>query len=152
MARERDVRSAIQAAMMASNAFDAVWLSGLPEDYGKGVSNLSAAAIEPVSTAFSAGWDNVPDGAVVFAAKLRVTLLARNPDPQLRDETVEQLLDFLCDAVNGQNLVPGFTVPQKAMVGPWLWQPAQAPERRIQATVNYLYMLTSGWDSFDTSE
>lgn len=151
MARERDVRLALQAALVATGAFSEVWVTGLPEDYGRGASDLTAAAIEPVATRFTAGWDSVPAGMVDLTATLRVTLLARHPDPQLRDELAEQLLDVLANAANGQALVAGFTVPQKTVVTDWTWLDAAAPERRIRATVSYSYLLSS-WGSFDTTQ
>ena len=46
MSRDRDVRNAIQTALIQTGAFDAVWLWGMPEDYGTGASNLAVAAIE----------------------------------------------------------------------------------------------------------
>ena len=50
MARERDIRNAIRDALVATNQFSDVWISGLPEDRGQGASDLLAAAIEPVAT------------------------------------------------------------------------------------------------------
>ncbi len=62
MARERDVRNAIQELLLATGAFSTVWITGLPEDYGQGASSLTAAAIEPVSTQLTSGWDSSPPG------------------------------------------------------------------------------------------
>jgi hypothetical protein len=149
MARERDVRVAIQQALLATNAFDDVWLTGLPESYGQGASSLAAAAIEPVSTARATGWDGVPGGQLDYTASLKVTLLARHPDPQLRDELAEQLLDYLCDAVNGRSLAD-FTMPQFTCVLSWLWLAPAPPERRIAATVGFAYLVV--WNTFDTSQ
>jgi hypothetical protein len=148
LSRERDVRNAIRDALVATHAFSGVWLSGLPEDYGQGASELTAAAIEPVATTYTTGWDAQTDGGLDFTATLNVTLLARHEDPQLRDELVEQLLDTLANAVNGVSLA-SFTLPGKTFVQSWRWQPALAPERRIQASVTYAYIVT--WEGFDTS-
>ncbi len=148
MARERDVRNAIQASLLATGAFSDVWLSGLPEEYGHGASNLTAAAIEPIATHQSGGWDSSPAGGLELRADLAVTLLARHPDPQLRDELAEQLLNYLINAVNGKSLAD-FTVPQCTLVTSWKWQSPKAPERRITATVAFTYLVA--WDSFDTS-
>lgn len=149
MSRERDVRNAIQAALVATDAFSDVWITGLPEKYGQGGSDLTAAAIEPVGTSFTTGWDSALAGGLDYTATCTVTLLARHPDPQLRDELAEQLLDYLHNAINGQSLA-GFTLPQKTFVTEWRWQPAAAPERRIAATVSFAYLVT--WNSFDTSQ
>ncbi len=149
MSRERDVRNAIQVALVATGAFSDVWITGLPDRYGQGASDLTAAAVEPDRTSFTKGWDAAPAGQLDYTATCRVTVLARHPDAQLRDELAEQLLDHVCNAVNGVSLA-GFTLPQRTMVTGWQWQPAAAPERRIAATVSFAYLVN--WDSFDTSE
>lgn len=148
MARERDVRNAVKDALIATGAFSDVWLTGLPEAFGQGAGELAAAAIEPLATRLATGWDAAPAGGLDYSSELTVTLLARHPDPQLRDELAEQLLDFLINAVNGQSLA-GFTIPQQTMIASWRWLPARPPERRINATVGFAYIVT--WDTFDTS-
>lgn len=147
--RERDARNALKAALMDTGAFSAVWTSGLPENYGQAASNLTAASIDPVGTAFTTGWDAAPWGGLDYTASLTVTVLARDSDPEIRDETAEQLLDCVANAVNGQSL-GGLTVPQKTVVTGWRWVAAAPPERRIAATVRFSY-LVEGWGSFDTS-
>jgi hypothetical protein len=148
MARERDVRNAIKDALVATGAFSDVWLTGLPEDHGQGASSLAAAAIEPLSTRLASGWDAAPAGGLGYRSELAVSLLARHPDPQLRDELAEQLLNLLINAVNGQSLA-GLTIPQHTMITAWRWMPSRPPERRITATVGFAYIVT--WDGFDAS-
>jgi hypothetical protein len=148
MARERDVRNAIKDALVATGAFSDVWLTGLPEEHGQGASDLTAAAIEPLSTRLAGGWDAAPGGGLEYASEVAVSLLARHPDPQLRDELAEQLLNLLINAVNGQSLA-GLTIPQQTMIASWRWMPPRPPERRITATVGFTYIAT--WDSFDTT-
>jgi hypothetical protein len=149
MSRERDVRNAIQAALMATGVFSDVWITGLPEKYGQAASDLTAAAIEPDHTTFTKGWDAALAGNLDYTATCTVTLIARHQDAQLRDELAEQLLDYLNNVVNGQSLA-GFTLPQKTMVIEWNWKPAEHPERRIAATVSFAYLVA--WNSFDTSQ
>ncbi len=146
--RERDIRNAIQTALLATGAFANVWITGLPDDYGHGASDLTAAAIEPVGSSMKTGWDAQITGGLDFAGSCTVTLLARNIDAQLRDELAEQLLDYLNNAVNGQALA-GFTLPAKTLVTGWRWQSPTPPERRIAATVSYEYILA--WNCFDIS-
>jgi hypothetical protein len=147
--RERDVRIAIRDALLATGAFSDVWLTGLPEDYAGAASDLAAAAIQPVSTSLTTGWDAQTQGGLDYTARVHVTLLARHEDPQLRDELVEQLLDYLHNAINGQFLA-GITLPGKTMVQSWNWQPPAPPERRIQAVVTFAYLVT--WEGWDTSQ
>jgi hypothetical protein len=147
--RERDVRNAIADALEATGFFTSVWLSGLPEDYGQAAGSLSAAAIEPAGTTLVTGWDAQTAGGLRYDATCTVTLLARDDDPARRDESAEQLLDVLANAVNGQSL-GGLTVPGRTWVQSWRWQPPAPPERRIAAVVQYGYLVS--WEGFDTSD
>jgi len=149
MSRDRDVRNAIQAALVATNAFDGVWIWGLPEDYGTRASQLAAAAIEPVSSTQDDRWDSQTAGGLVITSRVRITLLYRKDDPQVRDEGVELLLNTTANALNGQNLA-GLTLPAWTRLTAWSWQPPTPPERRITATFSYAYIV-EGWDSYDTT-
>ncbi len=151
MARDRDVRNAIQTLLVATGAFDGVWIWGLPEDYGTGASQLAAAAIEPASSTQEDKWDGAGETGLVVTSRVSITLLYRNDDPQLRDEGVEQLLDVAANALNGQNFVPGFVLPDMSRFRSWSWQPAAPPERRISATFEYQYEI-DGWGNYDTTQ
>ena len=150
MARERDVRNAIQNALVQTGGFTSVVLTGLPEDHGLGASQLTAASIQPSSTRTHEGWDSTNAGGRDFQCQVVVTVLARHEDAQLCDELAEQLANIVRDAVDGQSLVPGFNQPARTMITGWVWLPRTAPERRIALTVTYHY-LQDGWTDADTS-
>ena len=147
--RDRDVRNAIQAALVATNAFDAdsVWIWGLPEDYGTGASSFAAAAIEPESSVQEDRWDSAPDGGLIVTSRVTITLLYRHEDPQLRDEAVELLFDTAANALNGQSLAD-ITSPQLTRFLSWRWEKPTPPERRIAATFSYQYIV-EGWNEYD---
>ncbi len=149
MSRDRDVRNAVQAALIETNAFNGVWIWGLPEQYGTGADEQAAAAVVPQSSRQEDLWDAAPAGGLVITSRVGLILLYRHTDPQLRDEGTELLLDTAANALNGQSLA-GLTFPQTTRVTGWDWQPAEAPERRIQATLTYQY-LVEGWDEYDTT-
>ena len=151
MSRDRDVRNAVQAALVATNAFDpeAVFIWGLPEDYGTGASKACAAALVPQSSRQEDLWDAAPAGGLVITSRLGITLLNRNDDPQLRDEGAELLLDTTANALNGQSLA-GLTFNQTTRITQWDWQPPASAERRIQAILTYQYIV-EGWDEYDVS-
>jgi hypothetical protein len=150
--RERDVRNAIAAALLATNAFDAngVWLVS-PEDQGQGTDVAAAVWIEPTTGAIRDEWDAQPDGGVTITAILKITFSFRAEDPQSRDEGVERLFDVACNALNGQVLVEGFTIPAWTRFQSWTWSPPGSPERQIVSMFRYDYEI-EGWDSFDTTE
>ena len=156
MSRDRDVRNAVQAALVATDAFDvspaagaAVWIWGLPEDYGTGASSTAAAVIIPQSSRQEDLWDAAPAGGLVITSRLGIVLLYRNEDPQLRDEGAELLLDTAANALNGQSLA-GLTFPQTTRIIQWDWQAPTVPERRIIAILSYQYIV-EGWDEYDTT-
>jgi hypothetical protein len=156
MSRDRDVRNAVQAALVATNAFDlmpsgepAVWIWGLPEDYGTGSSLQAAAAIIPQSSRQEDLWDAQPAGGLVITSRIGLVLLYRNEDPQLRDEGAELLLDTTANALNGQSLA-GFTLPAHTRIVQWDWPPVTVPERRVNAVLSYQYIV-EGWDEYDVT-
>jgi hypothetical protein len=156
MSRDRDVRNAVKAALIATEAFDlmpsgdsAVWIWGLPEDYGTGSSIQAAAAIIPQSSRQEDLWDAASAGGLVITSRLGIALLYRHEDPQLRDEGTELLLDFAANALNGQSLA-GLTFPQTTRIVQWDWQAPTVPERRINAILSYQYIV-EGWDEYDTT-
>lgn len=147
MARDRDVRNAIQTVLTATGAFDGVWIWGLPENYGTGSSQLAAAAIEPLSSTSNDRWDGGPETGLVVTSTVTITLLYRNEDPQIRDEGAELLFDTAANALNGQSLTD-LTLPDMTKFTSWKWQTPAAPERRITTVFSYQYIV-EGWNQFD---
>ncbi len=147
--RERDVRNAIQELLDVTGAFDGVYLSGLPEHRGERAGDRRAAAIEPDATTESDLWDDVT-GAMVMTASVVLTFLARDEDPQLRDEAAELLLNTAAAVLNGRSLA-GATLPGSTRIRSWSWLKPTAPERRIAARLEFQY-LVEGWSGLDLSE
>jgi len=147
--RDRDVRNAIQAAMIATNAFDlgAVWMWA--EDQGTPASQSAAAMITPMSSRQEDLWDSAPGGGLLITSLVKIEVAYRGEDAQTRDEGAELLLDTTANALNGQSL-GGLILPQTARMQGWNWQETITPERRIQATFSYQYIV-EGWDSYDTT-
>jgi len=143
-ARDRDVRNAIRAALLATEAFDACPLSMAFE---VPTSQFTAAVVEPISGVQNDPWDSQPGGGLVVTSTVRITFLARHDDPQLRDELVEDLFNTSANALNGQSLAC-LTLPGLTRFASWNWQPETPPERRIVAMFSYQYIV-EGWDSYD---
>jgi hypothetical protein len=147
--RDRDVRNAIHDALAATNAFDGVFIWGLPEDYGSGAARLAVAAIEPESSTQDDRWDSGQAGSLIVTSRVTITLMYRHEDPQLRDEAAELLFDTSANALNGQ-ILAGLTLPQLTRFVSWRWEKPIPPERRITSVFSYQYML-DGWGEYDTS-
>jgi hypothetical protein len=149
LGRDRDVRNAIQTTLLATGQFDTVWMTGLSEDYGQGADELRAVAIDPVNSSERDDWDSSTAGGVLIQSTVTIMILVRHIDPQLRDEAAELLLDTVANTLNGQSLA-GLTLPPWTRITNWRWLDATAPERRIQATLQYSYIV-EGWENFDTT-
>ena len=152
MTRERDVRNAIADLLVATGAFDrqGVWLVA-PEDLGQGTDIAAAVWIEPVSTTIRDEWDAQDSGGITMTAMLRITFAFRAEAAEARDDGAERLLNAAADALNGQILVPGFTIPAWTRFLLWMWSPPAPPERQIVAMFRYDYEI-EGWTGFDTTE
>lgn len=162
--RDRDVRAAIRDRLIATNLFNDVWFTGAITGFGDG-GEVAGAVIDPIGGGLAAasgtglaagrsigtglGWDDVGD-LLDFTSTVKVTLIARDEDPQIRDERAEQLLGILHNAINGRILVPGLTIPSKTIVAHWVWTSANPPERQIEATVSYGFLVP--WNAWDVSD
>ncbi len=136
---ERDIRSAMRDLLEATSAFDGVYLSGLPEHRGERGGDLRAAAIEPGETEAASRWDDL-SGPLVMTARATIILMARDDDPQTRDEAAEELLQTAFDALDGRSLA-GRTLPEWTGIRSWSWRKPTPPERRIEAVLEFRYLV-----------
>jgi hypothetical protein len=121
----------------------------MPDNWGFGASELTAAVVEPVKGKKRTIADAGPGITILVDGTVRLTILVRNQDPETLDDLAEQLLDAAEDAIDGQSLGE-LTFPDKTILGEWTWEKPSPPERRITATVTYQYER-DGWDSSDTT-
>jgi hypothetical protein len=147
--RERDIRERIRDVLEDTGAYDGVYLSGLPEDRGEPSGDARSISIEPAETAAAAPWDDTA-GDQVMSCRVSLTIMARDEDPQIRDETAELLLNVAANALSGQALA-GATLPGMTRITSWSWQRPRAPERRIAAVLECRY-LVQGWSGASTDE
>jgi hypothetical protein len=149
--RERDVRNLIRDLLDQTGAFDAAYLSGLPEASGKPAGESRLVAIAPVETSLAAPdtWDDA-GGDLLLTCRVGLTLQARHEDPQIRDELAELLLCTAANAINDSTL-GGASLPGRTRICSWSWQTPIAPERRILAVLEDQY-LADGPTGFNTVE
>lgn len=166
MPRERDIRSAVKDAIIRTGQVPAesVYLANADEVASKDSDPLvvtidphatTLMASGPMSTSVSAkaavGWDAPGDTTLVpYQTQVTITVIARDQDPETRDNLAELTLAYIQDAIDGQVLVDGFTAPMDTIIGNWTWSKPVPPERRVAAIARVAY-LVPGWDGFDTS-
>jgi hypothetical protein len=147
--RERDVRETIRDVLEDTGAFDGVYLGGVPEDRGTPSGHARAVSVEPGDTAAAAPWDDTA-GDLLMSCRVNLTILARDNDPQIRDETAELLLNIAANALNGRAL-GGVALSCTPRIRSWSWQKPRPPERRVAAVLEYQY-LVDGWTDANTDE
>lgn len=167
MARERDIRSSIRDILVKTGEVPAenIHLCTADEAAGKDGDPL-VVAIEPHTTSMAAsgamsagagfgrtaaGFDDPPNGMLLFTTQIPVTIISRDPDPETRDNNAELVANYLKNGVNGQILVEGFTSPQGTICKGDAWaKVTDNLTRRLAVTVWCDYAVF-GWDQFDTT-
>ena len=147
--RDRDVRNAIQAALIATNAFNGVFVWGLPEDYGSGSSSEAAAAIIPQSSRQEDLWDAAAAGGLVITSRVGDRAAYRH------DRPAAPRRGGRAAARHGRQR-PERPEPGRPDV------PADDPDHRMglaaadragaadQRVFSYQYIV-EGWDEYDTT-
>lgn len=147
--RERDIRGAIMELLDSTGAFDRIYTGSLPDAGCEPSGILRTASIEPSGTVVSGLGDDVA-GALKATSSITIVLLARDDDPAVRDDAAESLLNTTASALNGRSL-GGISLPGSTRLRSWAWRRATPPERRIEATLEFQYLL-EGWSNFDLAE
>ncbi len=148
--RDRDVRNAIKVLLDATEQFDSVSLKGLTTEYGSSAGDLKLAIIQPDTIAQSDRWDATDEIGLHVDSTLTITILARNEDPQTRDEIAENLLFLAINAIQGKSLA-GFTEPDFTRFVRARWMKPKVPERQIVCTFVYSYLVDT-WSGYEPDE
>jgi hypothetical protein len=149
MARDRDIRNAIVAALQANDAVDAVYTTGLPKMDDQSAEDLLVASVQPIDWRESDLADGAPAGYMFIDGRVRIVFAARSTNEQERDDAVEDLLEFALNSLNGQSLA-GLTMQTFTKFSDVRWVDPIPPERQIVATFQYKYLVPT-WTSFDTT-
>lgn len=141
--RERDARDWIKRTLEATNAFDAIYAGAFAKADGHSSGDHLAASIEPVDATNSDPWSG--DGAIAdfVDVRLRITFYARARDGLDCDDAAERLYNLAYNALTGSNL-GGLAMPAFSKFSRPAWKDAKAPERRIEATFSYRYLVDDG--------
>lgn len=149
MSRERDIRNAVMDALRNTGEFDDV---NTGQDKGQEVvgDGSSFAHVDPHDARQESQWDSGGDDGVLVTGRCRITLTVSDNEPQSRDDHLEKLLDVANNILNDQSLAE-LTIPAWTRIHSWRWLPAKAPNRQVEAMLEYRYLLDSS-TGFDTEE
>jgi hypothetical protein len=149
--RDWYVLEAIRDLLAETDAFDDVYLSELPDGRGRGAGELKVAILEPVDWDELDESDDPDDVQDTVRMRFRLTLIVREEDPVLRDREVDRLLNVCKNAIDGQPLVVGQTIPGWTKLRKGKWEKPITPERRMTITGETAYFV-DGDDQHDETE
>lgn len=148
--RDRDVRNAIKVLLDETKQFDVVSLKGLPSEYGTAAGALKLAIVQPDTIAQSDRWDATDQIGLHVDSTITITILARNEDPQERDELAENLMLIAIDEIQGKSLA-GMTAPDLTRFVRAKFVTPKVPERKIVCTFMYSYIVDN-WSGYEPDE
>lgn len=146
--RDDDLFKAIIALLGATGAFDGLHYPSLPEDQGQPASEGKMAVLEPLE-------GNEPveifdDGSSeVRQVRYRLTLMFRDPDPEVCARELDRLFSIAANSVNGKSLL-GATFPDTTRLRKSTWNRRTAPEQKLVCTGEFQYLI-EGWQGHDTT-
>lgn len=131
---EAMIRDAIKKLMLATNAFDDVWI-GSKLDWGKRPNVAKGGSVQPISTQLQQGYDFGETAPAIYRTDIRVGIYVRNEDSELRDAIAQRLLQQVDNATYHVSLA-SLTVPEMTALKHWSWHEAKdvsPPAREIEA-------------------
>lgn len=150
MSRDYDVLQDIADRLTATNQFDGVWLSGLPEDRGRPAGDLNAAVVSPRDWTEDDAHQDVAGAVNTRQVKYDLTLIVRREDAEIRDRELDRLLNVAQNALDGVAFLDICIAPWSKLTRGKHERPA-APERRMSVTGAYAYHVI-GDDNHDEAD
>jgi hypothetical protein len=130
----------IAARLEATGAFDAVQRGALPEQYGQGSAALKMAVVAAGTWEESDTSDDPTIPQSYRQSTWNLTLLVRQDDPAIRENTLTELLTASQGALDGQALGGG-TIPALSRLRRGTYQTPVAPEQRMTVRGEFSYWI-----------
>lgn len=147
--RDRDIRNAIQAALLTTDAYDEVILGRQEDDYTVSGIESRTVILEPMDQGMMLHHDYAAIANLMVDSRLRLSFLSRCDDPQTRDERLEAMINAAYNTMTAVSWL-GVTYPAFCLfVQHAKWLPPKHPMRRADAIYSYRY---DTGPSFDTTE
>lgn len=148
--RDRDIRHAIKAALLATGFFDQVVLANTEDDYSLPYAvEARLAMIDLYKQDVKAMWDTDDLENVVVDSHIKLSFIAQSDSPQRRDELIEQMMNAAYNAMVGVSWL-GQTMPAFSAFGPYVKSPkALPPVREVDRIYTYRYMPGTAFGTAD---
>ena len=147
--RDWDVFESISTLLAATNEFDNIYRSALPESNGQRSEDQLAACVAPRD------WDEVDDADNASTQQIKrsvrwtLTLMVREDDPEIRERYLDRLLNIAMTAIDGKSLA-GLTIPAWTKLRKGSYELPNAPEQRMTCQGEFVYWI-DGFGSHDAS-
>jgi hypothetical protein len=148
--RDKDVRLAMKTLVEATGEVDEVSLKGLPTEWGSRAGQYKFVVIQPDTMVQQDLWDGRDCTGLLVTSTCLITVLARDEDPQVRDELAERLVSIIINQIQGKQLAL-LSNPDHTRFVRARFLPPKPPERRVVMTMTYDYILDSWW-AFDSDD
>jgi hypothetical protein len=138
--RDVDVLDAIRDMLVGTNEFDNVYRSARPTEFGQSAGDRSAAVVMP------GDWDETDesDDPTTVQGTRRVRwclwLIVREEDPEKRERSLDQLLSFAQNVLDGQS-IGGLTIAGWTRLRRGKYELAEPPEQRMEVVGEFAYYV-----------
>lgn len=153
--RDWHVLEGVRDLLAATNEFDGVGLSELPETQGVGAGVIKLAIVSPLDWEEIDETDDEADVQDTIRVRFTLTLLVRIDDAALRDNETDRLLCVCKNALDGRPLVmrggESATIPGWTKLRRGRWEKAVPPERRMTVLGESTYWI-DGDDGHDEED
>ena len=146
--RDDQIWQGVAAALTATNQFDAVIVSKLPEETAFPISGQSVAYIAPGSYAEESRHYDASGPTYRRTVRYGLTIAVRSGDKVARDAIASQLADVAQDALTGVSLGPN-TIPAWNMCKAGRFETPNTNERRV-ILMGEVSVLVVGYGGRDT--
>ena len=138
--RDRKILAIIAELLHETGRFDHVATTGPPEDVGQSAEFSAMVTLEIISFEAHIPWTDYTTFPLLRTVRYALTIYARDPDPDARDNLADLLFAVASNALNGVSY-GGETIDGLCLLGQGTYQPATGVERRLKVTGQFAYEI-----------
>lgn len=158
--RDFQILRLIGRALEATNQFSEVRYK-LPEEDAAGAGVLRMACLQLAAGSKKSLWDDgasTPLDGIEREAAFVLTIIYRDPNPQIHQQELDRLLEVASNAIDGESFgaaevdgvaTEGATIPSRTYLAGWNYQESSNVEQRLRIVGKFARLVT-GWKGNNT--
>ena len=139
--RDWDVLDDVNTKLKATGEFDGVYRGALPEARGQAAADKYAAAVSLLDWEETDLSDDAAGVQSTRTVRWQLTLMVREDDPELRERSLDRLLNVCQVTLDGQSLAGGLTIPDWTRLRKGAYQKAEPPQQAMVVTGEFAYWV-----------